>query len=272
MSERDSYEHGMPCWVDHASENPGEAVAFYAALLGWETEDTMPPEAPGHYFMARLRGRDVAAISSQALAGAPPAWNTYIAVDDADAAAERARAAGGNVLAVPFDVFDAGRMAILQDPSGAVVSVWQAGRHRGAGIVNEPGALAWNELTTREVEASQQFYAAVFGWRSVPLEVAGGRYFTWHLAGSGAPDPQQAIGGLMPMDGDLWPTDLPAHWMTYFAVADADASTERARAAGGLVSIAPFDTLAGRIAVLNDPVGAVVSIIRLPEAQVPAQE
>jgi predicted enzyme related to lactoylglutathione lyase len=266
MSERDHYEHGVPCWVDHASGNPAAAAAFYADLLGWETEEMMPAEAPGSYLMARLRGRDVAAISSQALEGAPPAWNTYVAVDDADAAAERARAAGGNVLAGPFDVFEAGRMAVVQDPAGAVVSVWQAGRHAGAGLVNEPGALAWNELTTREVESSLAFYAAVFGWRSLELELDGGRYFTWHLAGVGEPDPQRAVGGLMPMDGDLWPTDLPAHWMTYFAVDDADSGAQRAASLGGLVSIAPFDTPAGRIAVVNDPVGAVVSLIQLPVA------
>lgn len=266
MSERDHYEHGTPCWVDHASENPDGAVAFYSGLLGWEAQDSMPPDAPGRYFMARLRGRDVAAISSQPLEGSPPAWNTYVAVDDADAAAQRATAAGGRVLAGPFDVFEAGRMAVVQDPGGAVVSVWQAGRHRGAGLVNEPGALAWNELTTRDVEGSQAFYEAVFGWRSVALELSGGRYWTWHLAGDGEPDPQSAVGGLMPMDGDLWPSDLPAHWMTYFAVGDVDASVTLAATLDGLVSIAPFDTPAGRVAVLNDPAGAVVSLIQLPEA------
>lgn len=269
MSERDSYEHGVPCWVDHASESPASAAAFYRELLGWTTEETMPPEATASYLIARLRDRDVAAISSQGLEGAPPAWNTYIAVDDADAAAERASAAGGNVLAPPFDVFDAGRMAVVQDPGGAVFSVWQAARHRGAGLVNEPGALAWNELTTRAVESSLPFYAAVFGWRSAALEMPSGRYFTWHLAGDGEPDPQSAIGGLMPMDGDLWPSDLPAHWMTYFAVADLDVSTALAATLGGLVAVAPFDTPAGRIAVLNDPVGAAVSLIQLPAAAQP---
>ncbi len=264
MSQRDHYEHGVPCWVDHASENPQAAADFYAGLLGWACEDVMPPDAPGRYLMARLRGRDVAALSSQPLEGAPPAWNTYVAVDSADVAAEAAAAAGGRVLSGPFDVFGSGRMAVLQDPAGAVFAVWQADRHAGAGIVNEPGALAWNELTTREVDSSQGFYAAVFGWRSLPLQLDGGRYFTWHLAGAGEPDQGSAIGGLMPMDGDIWPSDLPPHWMTYFAVEDADDAAERTGELGGLVSIAPFDTPAGRIAVINDPVGAVTSLIELP--------
>jgi predicted enzyme related to lactoylglutathione lyase len=266
MSERDHYEHGEPCWVDHASDNPDGAVAFYRDLFGWETEETMPPDAPGRYVVARLRGRDVAAISSQALQGAPPAWNTYVAVDSADAAAETAHAAGGNVLLAPFDVFDAGRTAVLQDPAGAVVSVWQAGRHRGAGVVNEPGTLVWNELSTRDVEGSQAFYAAVFGWRSLAMEFEGARYYTWHLAGEGELEPQSAVGGMMPMDGDMWPSDLPASWSTCFAVENADASVATATELGAFVTIAPFDTPAGRIAVLADPVGAVVSLIRLPEA------
>ncbi len=264
MSERDHYAHGVPCWVDHASENPQAAADFYAGLLGWECEETMPPDAPGSYLMARLRGRDVAALGSQPLEGAPPAWNTYVAVDAADAAAEAAAEAGGNVLSGPFDVFDSGRMAVLQDPGGAVFSVWQAGAHRGAGIVNEPGALAWNELTTRDVDGSLAFYGALFGWRAQPLELDGGHYFTWQLAGDAAPDPQSAIGGLMPMEGDIWPSDLPPHWMTYFAVEDADDAAETTTELGGLVSIAPFDTPAGRIAVITDPVGAVASLIQLP--------
>jgi predicted enzyme related to lactoylglutathione lyase len=266
MSERDHYEHGVPCWVDHASENPQAAADFYGALLGWECEDVMPPEAPGRYLMARLRGRDVAALSSQPLEGAPPAWNTYVAVEDADVSAAAAQEAGGRVLAGAFDVFDSGRMAVLQDPAGAVFSVWQAGGHAGAGIVNEPGALTWNELTTRDVEGSLGFYGTLFGWTSGQLALAGGRYFNWHLPGDDRSDPRTAIAGLMPMDGDIWPSDLPPHWMTYFAVEDADAAAEATPELGGLVTIAPFDTPVGRIVVLNDPVGAVVSLIELPAA------
>lgn len=264
MSERDHYEHGVPCWVDHASENPAAAAVFYAALLGWESEEAMPPEAPGRYLMARLRGRDVAALSSQPLEGVPPAWNTYVAVEAADAAAEAAEAAGGRVLAGPFDVYDSGRMAVLQDPAGAVFSVWQAGAHHGAGLVNEPGALAWNELTTREVDSSVAFYAALFGWQAGELELADGRYVTFHLPSGDPQDPGTAIAGLMPMDGDLWPSDLPPHWMTYFAVSDVDAAAERTQGLGGLISVAPFDTPAGRVTVVTDPVGAVVSLITLP--------
>lgn len=266
MSERDHYEHGVPCWVDHASGDPDGAAAFYAELLGWEAQDTMPPDAPGRYLMCTLRGQQVAAISTQPTEGVPPAWNTYVAVDDADAAAASAAEAGGTVLAGPFDVFDAGRMAVVQDPAGAVVSLWQAGAHIGAALVNEPGTLAWNELTTRDVEGSERFYGTVFGWHAEKMESGGGRYFTWHRRGDESPDPRTAVGGMMPMDGDIWPPELPPHWMTYFAVEQTDATAARCRELGGAVAVAPFDTPAGRIAVLNDPVGAVVSVIQMPAA------
>lgn len=265
MSERDGYEPGTPSWVDHASGDPARAAEFYGALFGWECVDAMPPEAPGQYFMCRLRDRDVAAVGSQQ-AGGPPVWSTYVAVEDADAAAQRASAAGGTVLAEPFDVFEAGRMAVVRDPGGAVFALWQANRHPGAGIVNEPGTFCWSELTTRDVDGSRRFYAELFGWRSSEMESGSGRYFTWHLAGEGDPDPRSAIGGLMPMEGEMWPPELPPHWMTYFAVDDTDAQAARAAELGGTVAVPPFDTPAGRIAVLNDPLGAVFSIITMPAA------
>lgn len=264
MSERDSYQPGTPCWVDHASGDPERAVAFYGALFGWEHEDRMPPEADGSYFVCQLRGRDVAAIASQPEEGAPAVWSTYIAVDDADAAAARATEAGGTVLDAPFDVFEAGRMAVVRDPAGAVFLLWQGRRMPGAQLVNEPGALAWNELATRDIEGARRFYHALFGWRDSELAMDGGRYFVWHLAGDGVPDPQSGIGGMMPMEGEMWPPELPAHWMTYFAVQDADAAAARAGELGGGVAVAPFDTPAGRISVLNDPVGAVFSVIAMP--------
>lgn len=265
MSERDSYDHGTPCWIDHASPDPEAASAFYGGLFGWEAEEQMPPEASGSYRMCRLRGRDVAAVGSQATEGGPPAWTTYVAVDDADAAAAAVGTAGGQVLAEPFDVFDAGRMAVLQDPSGAVFAAWQAGRHHGAGLVNEPGTLAWNELTTRDPDGARAFYRAVFGWDTAEMEFGGGRYFTWHPGGQ-APDPQaNAVGGMMPMEGEMWPPELMPHWMVYFATTDTDATAASCAQLGGTVAVEPFDTPAGRIAVLTDPLGAAFSVIQMPE-------
>jgi uncharacterized protein len=260
MSDRDGYEPGVPCWVDHSSADPARAAEFYGALFGWETEDVMPPDAPGRYFMARLRGRDAAALSSAQSDGAPAAWNTYVAVESADDAVARATAAGGRALSDAFDVFDSGRMAVLADPTGAIVSVWQAGRHHGAGVVNEPGALAWNELMTRDADRAVEFYRAVFGWDAEEMDFGGAPYRLLKLPGH-----EESIGGLMPMVGDQWPPEIPANWLVYFAVADADATVASCGEGGGQVRMPPFDTPAGRIAVLADPLGAAFAVIRLPE-------
>jgi uncharacterized protein len=147
MPERDGYLPGVPCWIDTSQPDPESAVAFYGGLFGWDFEDVMPPGSQGKYFVARLHGGDVAAVGSQP-EGAPQAaaWNTYVSVESADDAAAKVRDAGGNVVMEPFDVLDAGRMALLTDPEGAAFCVWQAKEHKGARIVNEPGSLIFNSL------------------------------------------------------------------------------------------------------------------------------
>src|SRR5438093_719404 len=166
MSTREDYPAGVPCWVDTNQPDPADAARFYSGLFGWQTEDAMPPDAGAHYYMARIDGRDVAAISSQP-PGAPPqaVWNTYIRVESADDAAARVREAGGRVLSEPFDVFDAGRMGVFADPEGAVFCVWQPGSHRGSAAVNEHGAVNFNNLHTDDAGAARAFYGAVFGCR-----------------------------------------------------------------------------------------------------------
>src|SRR5690242_6397297 len=155
MSHPDRYIPGVPCWVDTTQPDPEAAVAFYGGLFGWELEDTMPPGSPGSYHVARLGGRDVAAISSQPEGGPPAAvWNTYVWVTDADETADKVRIAGGDVLSPPFDVADAGRMAVFADPAGAAFCVWQARGHRGAEVVNEPGSLNFNDLRTRDLDGA----------------------------------------------------------------------------------------------------------------------
>jgi predicted enzyme related to lactoylglutathione lyase len=211
----------------------------------------MPPDASGSYLMARVRGRDVAALSSQMSPG-PTTWNTYVWVDSADDAVARAREAGGSAPGDAFDVFDSGRMAVLADPGGASICVWQAGRHRGADLVNEPGAFCWSELATADVDRSLEFYAAVFGWESEQTDFGGLPYGLVKLPGR-----EESIAGVMPSEG-------PPRWITYFAVADADEAGARARELGGAVTTPPFDTSAGRICALDDPLGAPFALIRLP--------
>src|SRR5918911_4648517 len=160
---RDGFPAGVPCWIDTTQPDPHAAAEFYRGLLGWELEDMMPPNSPGQYFVARLHGRDVAAISSIAGGDSTRAmWNTYIWVDNADETARRIEQARGRVLAAPFDVPGAGRMAECADPSGARFRLWQAREHRGAQLVNAPGSWNWSNLNTAEPEASKRFYASVF--------------------------------------------------------------------------------------------------------------
>jgi predicted enzyme related to lactoylglutathione lyase len=271
MLERDGYPPGVPCWVDVSCPDPDSALAFYGGLFGWEFEDAMPPDSDGKYFIARLRGGDVAAVGSQP-EGAPSkaVWNTYVSVESADEAASAVQAAGGNVVLAPFDVMDAGRMAVFADPEGAVFCVWQAGNHKGAQIVNEHGSLNFNVLNTRESERAKSFYGSVFGWETLGLP--GGvnmwtlRAYGDHLeardpglrervAASGAPTGfEDVVAALIPIAADQ--PEVPAHWGVTFAVDDADATAETAARLGGQVVVPPFDAPWVRSTVVTDPQGA----------------
>jgi len=252
--EKDSYEHGVPSWVDLMTSDPAGAAQFYAGLFGWDVQQG-PPEAGG-YAIAHLRGRAVAGIGPLQNPG-PPVWSTYVSVDDADQVAEAATANGGKVLMPPMDVLDAGRGAILADPAGAVISLWQPGSHPGAGIVNEPGTYCWSELVTTDLAGSKAFYKAVLGWgvESYGPEGPGG-YAEFQVGG-------RAVAGMMAMPPGAPP--MPPHWGVYFAVADADAGVARIRELGGQIMVEPRDIEPGRFAVAADPQGAAFQLLALKE-------
>jgi predicted enzyme related to lactoylglutathione lyase len=270
MSDPDRYIPGVPCWIDTTQPDPEAAVAFYGGLFGWELEDAMPPEAPGRYYMARLGGRDVAAVSSQQ-EGAPSTavWNTYVWVTDADETARKVRDAGGDVLSAPFDVPGAGRMAVFADPAGAAFCVWQAREHRGAAVVNEPGSLNFNDLRTRDLDGARSFYGSVFGWEV--LDIGGG--LAWALPGygdfleqrtpgtrenmaqMGAPERfEDVVASVAELGADE--ADVPSHWGVTFGVDDADAIAARAADLGGRVVVPPFDAPWVRTTIIADPQGA----------------
>jgi predicted enzyme related to lactoylglutathione lyase len=271
MTERDRYIPGVPCWIDTTQPDTDAAISFYRALFGWEFEDVMPEGAEGRYAIGRIRGGDVAAVSSTPTGAPPlPTWNTYIWVDSADETAATARGAGGTVVAEPFDVPEAGRMAVIADPEGAVFSVWQAGAHKGATVVNEHGSLNFNTLATRDPEAARAFYGTVFGWKT--LELPAGAMWTLPAYGDhlealtpgtreqqdqmGAPEGFiDVVAALQPIAGD--DTETQAHWNVTFAVDDADAVAAKARALGGLVVEGPLDAPWTRMAVISDPQGAI---------------
>ena len=267
MSERDGYIPGVPCWIDTTHPDPDAAVAFYGGLFGWEFEDVMPSGSEGNYFIARIRGGDVAGIGPVP-EGAPPiaAWNTYVQVESADETAAEVKAAGGATLTEPFDVMDAGRMAVFTDPEGAVFCVWEPRQHKGARVINEHGALNFNGLATGDVEAAKAFYGSVFGWRVLGV---GDNFQAWALsaygdhreqlqpgkrqrpAEMGAPGFEDVVASIEPLQ-----PGVPPHWSVTFMVDGADEIAKKATELGGKVLVAPFDGPWVRMTVLSDPQGA----------------
>lgn len=246
---------GVPTWVDLSTTDLKSATEFYTDLFGWDPEVSPEPEAGG-YTTFRIDGRQVAGAGPIQGEAQPPMWTTYVESTDAAATAAKIVAAGGNVLLEPFDVLGYGRMAVFLDQAGAMFAVWQPGTHGGGEIFGRPGTLAWNELTTRDPEGSKIFYGSVFGWKPQDMPFGPVTYTEFQLDGA-------RVAGLMPMEGDVWPEDLPPHWMVYFHVDDCDEAARRAQELGGTVSVPPTDIPPGRFAVLSDPQGAFFSIIKV---------
>ena len=264
MAEFSSHAPGTFSWVELATTDQKGGVAFYRALFGWDVSDR-PIGQNEIYSMLQMRGKEVAAaytqMSDERRLGVPSHWNLYITVESANDTAKRAEGLGAKVLAPPFDVMDVGRMAVLQDPTGAVFCIWQAKKHIGARILNEPGALCWSELTTRDPKAAEAFYTALFGWSAK------------HGAASTLTDytemglPGQPPGaGMMKMPEDM-PAHVPSYWMPYFQVDDADASTAKAKELGGKLMVGPHDIpKTGRFAILQDPQGAMFAVFKFAGA------
>jgi predicted enzyme related to lactoylglutathione lyase len=248
----DKHDHGVPSWVDLSTSDVDAAVAFYGGLFGWDLADL--GEEAGHYHMASLRGRSVAAISPAQNPG-PSYWTTYVTVDDADAAASAAKDAGGNVMAEPFEVMDAGRMAVLADPTGAAFAVWQPGTSIGAEIVNEPNTYGWSELVTSDVDGAKTFYGAVFGWGNRTMGEGAGAYTEWLIG-------ERSVGGMMARPPQL-PAQAPDFWGVYFTVEDCAAAASRVTELGGSVMMGPQDIEPGTFAVVADPTGAMFNVIQL---------
>jgi predicted enzyme related to lactoylglutathione lyase len=260
MSEMTTYAPGTPCWIDLGTPDQDAATEFYSSLFGWSVEEDENAEQTGGYRVATLKGGAVGGVMKLMQEGQPPAWATYVSVEDADATTAKAREAGGTVVVEPMDVLDYGRMAILADPTGAVFGLWQPGKNIGAGRVNEPGAFSWSELNTRDPEAARSFYSDVFGWSLEDKEFEGvGTYTTIAVDG-------RAVGGLVDITNRV-PEEVPAHWLVYFGVEDADATASKAGELGGAVAFGPQDIPGvGRFAVLQDPFGATFAVIA-PEEQ-----
>ncbi|MEO3786183.1 VOC family protein [Actinocorallia sp. B10E7] len=246
------YAPGAPCWIDLVVPDQQAALDFYRELFGWQGE-IGPPETGG-YSVCTLNGRPVAGIMTATPSGPgvpdpPPAWTVYLATDDADAAEKAITGAGGSILMPAMDVMDLGRMAVAADPTGAVFGFWQARAFHGAGIAGEPGSVVWHELDTTDTAAAAAFYAAALSLEAAPMEGAEG-YCSLNAGG-------RVVGGM----GDLDRPDTPSHWLVYFATDDPDATVEKLARLGGEVVEAPFDMVAGRMAVVRDPQGAKFALL-----------
>jgi len=258
MPQIEKHTPGSFCWIELATTDQTAAKSFYASLFGWVAND-MPMGPSDFYTIFRLEGRDAAAAYTlrpdQRSQGVPPHWMLYIAVEDADAAAPRATELGGTVVAPPFDVYGAGRMAVLQDPTGAYFCVWQAKESTGIGIAGVDGSLCWADLSTPDRARAEDFYSGLFGWHIGKEDEEPGHDY-WHIKNA-----EEFIGGL-PAATQRNP-NAPAHWLAYFLVLDCDASAAKAQQLGAAVYLAPMSIEGtGRMAVLADPQGAVFAIFQ----------
>ena len=257
MPTKTGYTPGTFCWVELATSDTGAAARFYTALFGWDTEDNDIPGG-GVYTMFKLNGQNVCACNPQqeaeAAAGVPPHWNSYVSVEDVDQTVKVAEGVGASTLAPPFDVMDLGRMAVLADPTGAVISLWQPRSQIGAQVRDEDNTLSWNENSTTDATRAKSFYVEVFGWEPTDVEMPTGTYTTFKVGDEWA-------GGMM-----QWP-DMQPHWLAYFQVADADAIAAKARELGGDAILEPSAIEGvGKVAIFRDPQGAAFGWIE-PEPQ-----
>ena len=254
---------GTFCWVELGTTDQEAAKNFYGELFGWSAND-IPIGPTSTYVMFQLNGKDVGAAytfgQEEVSMKIPPNWGLYICVENADVTAKAIAAAGGTLLVQPFDVFEHGRMAIAQDPTGAVFRIWQPLKHIGVGIVNELNAMCWQELATRDLDGAKKFYSTVFGWDPQTKEDDGMRYTEIFLKGDdGNPF---AFGGMYSMRPDM--VGVPPHWLPYIAVANCDATFEKAKSLGGQAHVPPMDIPnVGRFSMLTDPQGAAFAVIKL---------
>ena len=263
MAEVSRHNPGSFSWAELATSDAPAAKKFYTSLFGWGVEDNPFGSGPDDiYTRLQISGKDVGALypmrPEQRQQGVPPNWLPYVTVTRADEAASKAKALGGKVLMEPFDVMTFGRMAVIQDPAGATLAVWEPREHIGAQRVGENGAFCWMELMTRDAAAAGKFYAGLFGWTLKPSTFDGNYTELWQG--------ETPVGGMMAITPEMGP--MPSYWGVYWQVGDVDASAAKAKSLGAKVMVGPQDIpTVGRFAALQDPQGAMFSIFKPAEGQ-----
>jgi predicted enzyme related to lactoylglutathione lyase len=254
--ELTKHEPGTFCWVELATSDGPAAKKFYTSLFGWSFVDNPMGDA-GAYTMLQKKGKDVGALYQMGpqQKGMPPNWGSYVAVENANDAAAHAKELGATVMLEPFDVMEHGRMAVIQDPTGAVFSLWEPKSHIGARVVNEPGSFCWNELYAPDPARAGDFYTGLFGWTKDVRHMDYGDYVIFNSGG-------RMAAGMMKTPKEWGP--VPPHWLVYFAVDDCDKTVEKAKSLGAQVTVLPTDIPeVGRFAMLTDPQGAGFAVIKL---------
>ena len=256
MANVDTHAPGTFCWIELGTTDQSAAKQFYHSLFGWSPADF--PMGPGEYYtMFNLDGRNAGAcytLNAQMRSqGVPPHWMVYVSVASADETAAKVEPAGGKLNAAPFDVMEFGRMAVIQDPAGAHIAIWQPKMHQGTGIARVPGTLCWGDLMTPDQAAATKFYEQVFGWKFDP-----GKDNTGYLH---IQNGDEFIGGVPPAEHT--PPGAPPHWLLYFLVENCDLSTAKAGEAGANIHMPPMSMEGvGRWSVVADPQGAAFALFQ----------
>jgi len=248
-----------PAWVDLSSTDPEASRAFYSKLFGWKV-DVNPDPQYGGYALAKIGGKDVAGIGPKQMAEQPSAWTVYIGASDADEIAKKAQAAGGTVIVPTIQVGDQGKMAIIQDPSGGAIGIWQSQNMTGAQIKDAPNTMGWAELSSRGVEKARPFYKKLFGWGEKTTPPAGDNpeYTEFQLEG-------KSVAGAMEMN-PMVPKEVPSYWLVYFNVDDVDKAFKKTIDAGGKEMVSPQDMPGGRFAIVSDPQGAAFGLLKMEQS------
>src|SRR5947209_6013588 len=236
MPPVETHPPGSFCWFELGTTDQNAAKQFYSSLFGWTAND-YPIGPSDFYTMFQLNGADAAAAytlrSDQRQHGVPPHWMIYMAVENADQSVARAGQLGATVLAPPFDVAEHGRMAVLQDPTGAVFSVWQPKQHPGTGVSRVDGTVCWADLSTSDPAKAARFYEFLFGWSVKPGEHDPSGYL--HIQNRG-----EFIGGIPPIEQRN--SEIPPHWLLYFQTSNCDQTAKSAAQAGAMLHV-PLTTI-----------------------------
>ena len=258
MAETKTQVAHKPVWTDLSTSDPEGARKFYSAVFGWRVEVNPDPQYGG-YALAKAGGKDVAGIGPKQMDEAPTAWTVYIGTQDAEDTVKKAQAAGGNVIVPTMAVGDQGKMAIIQDPSGAMIGVWQAQNMTGAQLIDKPNSMGWAELNSRGVDKAKPFYTKLFNWgeKKTPAQGENPEYTEFQAGG-------QSIAGAMEMN-PMVPAEVPSYWMVYFNVDNVDKAFKKVTDAGGKEMLAPQDMPGGRFAIVSDPQGASFGLLKMEE-------